>query len=338
MRKWMGIAVVLVLLTLIGFVFLRHRTLEAPTASSPVHFDRIVLLVLENYRSDKVDPASIPSNSFLTKLASENRFASNYYGVWKLSLPNYIAMIGGDTFDVRNDHDSCFSPDHKKRCNGIDALNLVDQLEEKNISWEGLFESMPSAGFLGTKFPKDRPLYVQKHNPFVYFRDIALDNARLAKLKPFQLSDLKAQLADSASASRFIFLVPNLCNDEHGAHSCRSNSAAAAAGNAFLAKVVPVIIDSPGFTERSVLFVTWDNSHGNEACCGAWPGGGRIPFIAVTKHRKRVLGSTPANHVSLLATIEDSFGLPRLGTTKDASTLFDLFPDLVEGRQARIGR
>jgi len=309
--------------------------LEAPTASPPVHFDRIVLLVLESYRSDKVDPASIPGNPFLTKLASENRFAANYFGVWKPSLPNYLAMIGGDTFDVSNNHASCFGPDPGKSCNSIDAPNLVDQLEKADISWEGLFESMPNVGFLGSRFPDHSPLYAQKHNPFVYFNNIALDAKRLAKLKPFVLSDLKAELANPASASRFIFLVPNLCNDEHGARSCRPDSAAIAAGNAFLAKVVPAIIDSPAFTDRSVLFITWDNSDGNDACCGAWFGGGRIPLISVTKHSKKVISTTPANHVSLLATIEDGFGLPRLATTKDASTLFDLFPDFAGARRHR---
>ena len=52
---------------------------------------------------------------------------------------------------------------------------------------------------------------------FVYFKSIALEPTRLAKLKPFVLAELTAELADTESASRFIFLVPNQCNDQHGA-------------------------------------------------------------------------------------------------------------------------
>ena len=94
-------------------------------------------------------------NPFLNKLAEENRVELNYFGVWNRSLPNYIAMIGGNFFGVSNNADSCFNPEHRQRCNGFDAVNLVDQLEEAHIAWEGLFESMPSAGFLGSRFPID---------------------------------------------------------------------------------------------------------------------------------------------------------------------------------------
>jgi phosphatidylinositol-3-phosphatase len=303
----------------------------------PSHLDRIVIIVLENYRSDKVDPSQIESeqlNPFLNKLARENRVETNYFGVWNPSLPNYIAMIGGDFFGVSNDAESCFNPDHQN-CHGFDAPNLVDQLEEAHIAWEGLFESMPSAGFLGTRFPADSKLYAQKHNPFVYFKSIALDPTRLAKLKPFVLNELKAELADSVSASRFIYIVPNQCNDQHGTVGCKPAAVKLAAGDAFLAETVPAIINAPAFTDRSVLFITWDNSKGKEACCGAWRGGGRIPLIAVTKHPSAMRGRTPSNHYSLLATIEDGFGLPRLANAKAAATLFDLFPDFAEKRTAQ---
>lgn len=301
----------------------------------PSHLDRIIVLVLENYRSDEVNPAAIASNPFLTKLAAENRIELNYYGVWKPSLPNYIAMIGGDVFGIHNNLGSCFNPDHVKSCDSVDAPNLVDQLEAANIMWEGMFESMPRAGFLGEKFPEEVTLYAQKHNPFVYFKSVALDPARLARLKPFVLDELQAELADPVSASRFIYIVPNLCDDEHGAAGCRPAAVTLAAGDAFLAETVPAIINAPGFTDRSVLFITFDNSTGNEACCGDWKGGGRIPLIAVTKHGMTVRGTTASNHYSLLATIEDGFGLPRLAKAKGVATLFDLLPDFAEKRDAQ---
>jgi hypothetical protein len=254
----------------------------------------------------------------------------NYFGVWSPSLPNYIAMIGGDLFGVGDDANSCFNPGPSKPCNGFDAPNLVDQLEEAHIAWEGLFESMPSAGFLGTKFPEDSALYAQKHNPFVYFKNIALDPIRLAKLKPYVLDELKAELADPVSASRLILLVPNQCHDQHGTLDCKPAAVTLAAGDAFLAETIPAIINAPAFTERSVLFIAWDNSKGRKACCGAWRGGGRIPLIAITKHATAVRGTTPSDHYSLLATIEDGFGLPRLANAKGAATLFDLFPDFAD--------
>jgi phosphatidylinositol-3-phosphatase len=313
----------------------RPHTPHTPSSS----LDRIVIIVLENYRADKVDPSQIEPEQFtpfLNKLARENRLATNYFGVWKPSLPNYLAMIAGDFFGVSDDHESCFSPDHQD-CHGFDVPNLVDQLEKAHIAWEGLFESMPSAGVLGSWFPPDTKLYAQKHNPFVYFKSIALDPMRLAKLKPFVLSDLKAELTDPVSASRFIYIVPNQCNDQHGTEGCRGKAVKLAAGDAFLAETVPAIINAPAFTDRSVLFITWDNSDGKEACCGAQRGGGRIPLIAVTQQARVVRGTTPSDHYSLLATIEDGFGLPRLTNAAHSATVFDLLPDFAEiGRTSAI--
>jgi phosphatidylinositol-3-phosphatase len=321
----------------IGFYAMVTRSKYVPP-DAPPPLDRVMIIILENYHSERVDPRENglgQLNPFLNGLAAENRLELNYFGVSHPSLPNYIAMIGGDFFGVRDNGESCFNPEHQEHCNRVDAINLVDQLEEADIAWEGLFESMPSAGFLGGKFPNDLKLYAQKHNPFVYFKNIASDPARLAKLKPFDLSELKAELADPVSASRFIYIVPNQCHDQHGIGGCEPKAVALAAGDAFLTQIVPTIVDSPAFTERSVLFIAWDDSKGNGACCGGRSGGGRIPLIAVTKHAMRVRGTTPSNHYSLLATIEDGFGLPRIANARDAATVFDLLPDFLVGERER---
>jgi phosphatidylinositol-3-phosphatase len=128
----------------VGLYAMGLRPLAPPAPSS--HLDRIIVLVVESYRSDEVDPEAIASNPFLTKLAAQNRVAVNYYGIWKPSLPNYIAMIGGDVFGIHNNRGSCYNPDHRGDCNSVDAPNLIDQLEAANIAWEGLFESMPRPG------------------------------------------------------------------------------------------------------------------------------------------------------------------------------------------------
>jgi phosphatidylinositol-3-phosphatase len=330
-----ALAVAVAVAAAVGFYATRLR----PSVTGPVtasHLDRVIILVLESYRSDEVDPVAITSNPFLTKLVAENRIELNYYGVWKPSLPNYLAMIGGDVFGIHNNRGSCFNPTPPTRCNSVDAPNLVDQFEAANIAWEGLFEAMPSAGFLGETSPDKNALYAQKHNPFVYFKSVALNPARLVKVKPFVPDELRAELADPVLASKFIYIVPNLCDDEHGAADCRNDAATLAAGDAFLAKTVPAILSSPAFSDRSVLFITWDNSTGNGACCGDWIGGGRLPLIAVTKHAKRVRGTTPTNHYSLLATVEEGFGLPRLANAKGAATLFDLLPDFAEKHDAHV--
>ena len=300
------------------------------------HFDRVFVIVMENHGFDeeigKLNSAETAQlTPFITQLATTYGLGTYYFGVTHPSLPNYLAMISGDHFGIQDDNDSCFNPTHGTPCDSISAPNLVDQLESKQISWEGLFESMPSIGFLGASFPSNaNRLYAQKHNPFVYFQDIALNPSRLNHLKPFDLSQLQVELASPASASRFIYIVPNQCNDQHGTGSCNTDELTQAAGDAFLQQTVPAIIGSPSFTERSALFIVWDeNDFGsNLGCCGrSGVGGGHVPMIVVTKRGKPIKSATPTDHYSLLATIEDGFGLPRLANAKTAAPLFDLFSD-----------
>ena len=65
-----ALAVAVAVAAAVGFYATRFR----PSVAGPVtasHFDRIIVLVLESYRSDEVDPVAIASNPFLTKLVRE---------------------------------------------------------------------------------------------------------------------------------------------------------------------------------------------------------------------------------------------------------------------------
>ena len=67
---------------------------------------------------------------------------------------------------------------------------------------------------------------------------------------------------------------------------------------------------------------------GNLGCCGApGVGGGHIASIVITKHGKPLKSAKPMTHYSMLATIEQGFGLPLLANAKTANTMWDLFPD-----------
>jgi phospholipase C len=298
-------------------------------------FDRVFVIVMENHGFDQVigklnSTETAQLTPFTTQLALKYGLETFYFGVTHPSLPNYLPMIAGDFFGVQDDAPSCFASDvpNAPGCHKFDTPTLVDQLEKKNISWETLQESLPGVGSLVSRFPATGPtLYAQKHNPFLYFTSVATDPARLAKIKPFDLAQLKTELNNPYQASRFIYIVPNQCNDEHGTSGCSDDATALANGDAFLAQTVPAIINSPAFTNRSALFITWDEDDfsTNLGCCGQ-PGGGHVATIVVTKQGKPIKSAAPTNHYSLLATIEDGFDLPRLGNAKNATPLWDVFP------------
>ena len=318
-------------------------------------FDRVFVIMMENHGFDEVigqlvdqnnvgDPKEPLLTPFITNLAFTQGLATFYFGVTHPSLPNYLASISGEFFGVQDDNDSCFAtPVTSTPCHSFTAPTIVDQLEARHISWEALMESAPTVGFLGSRFPVDdtaQKLYAQKHNPFVYFNSIATNPARLAKIKPFDLVALKMQLSNPTQMPRFVYIVPNQCNDQHGtggtiapgSADCSTDSLTLAAGDKFLANVIPAITGSASFTHRSAIFIVWDENDfsGQLSCCKPSPtgvGGGHATGFVVTKNGKPVKSAVPMDHYSLLATIEDGFDLPRLANAKTANAMFSLFAD-----------
>ncbi len=298
--------------------------------------DRIIVIVMENHSFDDIIGKTDPSGNhlltpFLTQAAMTDRIATLAFGVAHPSLPNYLSMIAGDYFGVHDDNGSCYAPGHPKGCHSFDKKNLVDSLEAAHISWASYNESMPQDGFLGQRWPKRGDgLYRQKHDPFVYFKDIATDPKRLAKVDTFD--DLKRTL-NNGVLPRFSFIVPNECHDMHGSVGfCNfSNDQLIKNGDAAAQLLVQQIISSGSFTSRTLLYIVWDEGDNNMGCCDGPPvqSGGHIPLILITGVPGAIQSAVPYNHYSLLATIEDVWGLPKLGYTSDTKNvkpMSDLLP------------
>jgi len=316
-------------------------------AQQPRSLDRVFVVVMENHGFDQTIGASDPGDAsgaalsmpFTTMLAQRYGLATYYFGVAHPSLPNYLAMIAGDTFGIHSDTDSCFAPDHGATCvAGLNAPTIVDQLEDRHIAWEALQESMPTAGFIGSRYPLAQSggpeLYAQKHDPFLYFTAIATNPARLQNIRPFDAAEFRDELNDPQHMPRYVFITPNQCHDAHGLSGgpvpagCGSDADVLKAADAFLQRTVTAIQKSPSFTDRSAIFVVWDENDfsSNAGCCGT-PGGGHVAAIVVTKNGTPKTSSVPMSHYALLATIEDGFGLPRLANAKNAVAMWSLFPD-----------
>jgi phospholipase C len=299
--------------------------------------DRIMIIVMENHSFDDIIGATDRSGyhlltPFLTQVAQTARLATLAFGVSHPSLPNYLSMIAGDSFGVTDDNGSCYATPRKPRgCHGFDKKNLVDSLEAAGISWASYNESMPGDGFMGQVYPKKGDgLYRQKHNPFAYFKDIATNPKRLAHVKTFV--DFKRTL-NNGLLPRFSFIVPDECHDMHGSVPfCPGpNSSLIEAGDNAVQKIVDGILGSGSFTNRSLLFITWDEGDNNLGCCDAAPilSGGHIPLMLIAGVPGVVTSARPYNHYSLLATVEKVWNLPKLGytiDTKNVKPMLDLLP------------
>jgi len=310
-----------------------------PVSATPRSFDHVYVIMMENQSFDnlvgrnKVDPVSgnilAPDTPFITNAALQYGVATLYFGVTHPSLPNYLATIGGQYFGVQDDNSSCYATVPDAPCHKVDAPNLVDRLEAKNLSWTALEETMPSAGYLGTQYPGSAPrLYAQKHNPFVYFKDIVGKPERMAKIKPLDGGSLARTLAHPPNLT---YIVPNQCHDMHGTTTCGNFDELLQAGDSYLKTLTTAIATSPTFTKNSAIFVIWDEDDysSNLGCCSSLPslGGGHTLALVYAAGAGPKRSATPMNHYSLLRTLLEGFHLAPLGHSSDAnvSSMWDLF-------------
>jgi hypothetical protein len=200
--------------------------------------------------------------------------------------------------------------------------------------------------------------YATRHDPFVYFHSI-IDNTSLCNSHVVPLgtstggmpagtppgtTGLQKDLLSASSTPNFSFITPNLCNDGHDNPCVNQTGQASQLANidAFLQQWVPLITNSAAFKKDGLLEVTFDEADTGDAtaCCQEMPGpaspnpgingpgGGRIGTVLISPFIHPGTTSTvPYNHYSSLATIEDLFGLTRLGQAKTASATFgkDIF-------------
>jgi len=270
----------------------------SPTATpKPLvpNFEHIAIIMFENKEFGSVIGNPLMPN--YNKLAREYTLLTQYYAVTHPSLPNYIALFGGDTFGIDSNCNDCF----------IDAPNLPDLIEASGRTWKTYQEDMPSPCYLG-----DTNIYVQKHNPFVYFDDIRLDSARCER-SVVPLTALQTDI-EAAALPNLLFIKPNLCNDSH---DCELD-----VSDAWLTNLLGTLIPALDATGESYLLVMlFEEGQGNHSCCGLpLEAGGRVPVVLYSPLVKNAFEDpTPYTHYSLLKTISAAWGLPYLGHAADDS-------------------
>ena len=259
------------------------------------NLDHIVIVMFENKEFGTVIGSPLMPN--YNKLANEYTLLTQYYAVTHPSLPNYIALMGGDTFGIASNCMDCF----------INVPSLPDLVETSGRTWKTYQEDMPEPCYLG-----DTHIYVQKHNPFVYFDPIRLDPERCVRsVVPF--TALQTDL-ETGSLANFIFITPNLCND---AHDCALDIADVWLTE-LLVRLIPAL-DAQG--PDYLVVMLFEEGQGNHSCCGLpLEAGGRVPVVFYSPLVKNGFqDNTPYTHYSLLKTISAAWGLPYLGHAADES-------------------
>ncbi|HEY3531098.1 MAG TPA: alkaline phosphatase family protein [Nocardioides sp.] len=299
-------------------------------------------------------------------LRAKGVLLTQYYGTAHHSLGNYLAQISGQGPDYATQHDcpvySRFTETQPVRSPGQVVGNgcvyprkvgtLPGQLVAAGLSWRGYMQDMAEPcqhSRLGSqeRWVKATPReqYATRHNPFVYFRSITSRPSYCrAHVKP--LSALGTDLRRRSTTRTLSYITPDLCHDAHDARCADGGPGGLRAANRWFRTWIPKILQSPAYRANGMLVITADESEGvredSRACCGEGPGpnaaqpgidghgGGRIGALVISPYVAPGTTSTRAyNHYSLLGSIEDLFGLRRLGYARTVTHVFgvDVYND-----------
>ncbi|HEY1297071.1 MAG TPA: alkaline phosphatase family protein [Chloroflexota bacterium] len=319
-RASVSVGAVLLALALVfpAVEFTRAR-LDAPERASGGAsrlYDHVFLIVEENGEASTIlDNARLPT---LNALADQYGLATQYFATIHPSEGNYVAMLGGDSYNIRDDD--------SYRTHAVEQPSVLDQLDEAGLTWGGYFQAQPSAGFDGDCYPRDDLcLYASKHNGFLNFVSVQERADQRARLRPD--SQLGPDLVTGA-APNVAVIVPDQCHDLHGLPGVCSGDSMRWQTDAYLKATIDEIMSSQMWqTGRNAIVITFDEGGTDQGCCGTDPGGGKVVAVVVRNGApERIRDDTPYNHYALAATLQRAFGLgcqfhgQPVGRTCDASS------------------
>jgi hypothetical protein len=232
------------------------------------------------------------------------------------------------------------------------TATLMSQLAAKRLSWKGYVEGIdegggeapacahpaPSSVDQSATQPNGQtptPSYQTWRNPFVYFQ--AIVGSPTCVTRDVGIKRLGADLKSEASTPNFSYIAPGPCDDGSPTPCAPGKSAGMTPADSFLQRIVPQILSSAAYKKNGLLAITTDNAPSSgeyadsSSCCHqprfpnlptptgaaalAGAGGGQVGLLLLSPFIKKGggLAQETYNHFSLLATIEQVFGLSRLG-------------------------
>lgn len=343
---------VLVVPVLLGLVVLAVPSASTPAAADSSSYvppiRHVFVINIENKGYDETWGPDSQAPYLSRTLRARGVLLNSYFGTAHNSQPNYVAQISGQGPNAQMQGDcqvySSFVGTGKVAPgqylgNGCvfpaTVPSLPQQLTEHGFTWKGYMQDMgtpcrhPALNTVDdTQQATADDEYATRHDPFVYFRWVT-DSPRCQQ-DVVDLQQLDTDLASADTTPNLSYITPDLCDDGHDAPCADGRPGGLVSADAFLQTWVPKILASPAFQQDGMLVITADESDGPQAdasaCCGEGPapnaalpgitglGGGRVGALVISRWtRPDTWSTTPYNHYSLLASIEDVFGLPYLG-------------------------
>ena len=264
------------------------------TASAPATYQHVIVVLMENHRiGDVIGNSAAP---YMTGLAKQCGYATNYSSVGGPSLPNYLGLTSGSNQGITDDA-------------APSAHNLTVDNIFRQVLTSGQTEKSYQESMGGNCALTSAGSYAVKHNPEAYYNGGSDRSACLANNIPLGTTGSGAFLTaiNSNTLANFSFVTPNLCNDTH---DCST-----ATGDAWVASWMPIILASSGYKSGNTAVILVYDEYTN------------MPNIMIAPSvSPGTVSGVAFNHFSLLRTMEEMLGISaHLGGAASANSMRSAF-------------
>jgi hypothetical protein len=252
------------------------------------HVSKLLVFVVENHSLSQMRHGM----PWLSRVATRYGYAARYRAITHPSLPNYLAIAGGDTFGVTDD-----------------APPALHRIYRPSVFGRAL-----RAGRTATTYAEGMTLrcqqvdagrYAVRHNPWTYFRS----ERRACRRHDVPLRRLGRDV-DAGNLPRVGMVVPDVCHD---AHDCSLSQA-----DSWLRRRVGKVLHGPDFASgRLAVVVTADEDdrrHGNRV----------LTVVAHPRLHHRVV-RRGLTHYALSRSYAEVAGVQPLGHARSARSLLGAF-------------
>jgi hypothetical protein len=292
---------------------------QAAAKSGAHHFDRVVIVVLENG-----DYEAAVRDKNLSDLAAKGASFSNFHALFHPSYPNYLAMVAGTDFGI---HRRRYLADRQVNFpNDATHKTIADRLIASGLDFKNYAEELPEGNCpfrIDSQHVSKRKAgdYVRRHVPFLSFEEVQekwcdrvvrVDSSKGNSL----LGDDSTFVKDAkAGLVAYSFYSPNMNNDGHNTNI----GVAGAWVSKFLDKAF-----SEKLRKGTLVIVTFDESDHNSD--------NRIytlflgDMVKEANQQDSKALDRHYTHYNVLRTIEDNFGLqPLADGDREAAPITDIW-------------
>jgi hypothetical protein len=321
---------------------------EAPSKPEAGRIKHVFLISLVSSGYDAAFSTTASQMPYLDgTLRPKGLLLTNYSVLSEAILPNGIATLGGQPPNKATEAEcpefaafpagaslnkktgvmsgeGCVYP--------VEAFTFGDQLEVGGFTWRAYMEGMvdPATGepkncvYPGAEEEEkvETGGYSARLNPFTHFHSLLDLGACGENDEP--ITELKKDLKSEAKTPSFSYISPDLCSAGVAEQCPEGAPTGAAAADAWLAEVVPEILESPAYKKDGLLIVSFGGVNPPavpaEGETAPPPPANPLKTGAVLVSKFITKDSTDAaayNPYSLLRTSEELFGLGQLAKANE---------------------